>query len=252
MNVHPEPTRSRRDETTFNPSPNQQRLGDPRAFIELAGAGMIYPGPPPVTALQPVDLGVTQGEYVAIVGPSGSGKSTLLNLLGLLDVPTTGTYFLAGQDTSTMRESHRTRLRAETIGFVFQSFHLMPHRTTAENVAMALVYQGTPARERNKIACEKLKSVGLGHRLDALPTTLSGGERQRVAIARALAAEPSLLLCDEPTGNLDSITTNSILDMLDELHGQGLTILVITHEKDVAARAERIVMIRDGQLTEWT
>ncbi|THV28086.1 ABC transporter ATP-binding protein [Glycomyces paridis] len=211
---------------------------------------MTYPGPPPVEALKPVELRVDDGEYVAIVGPSGSGKSTLLNLLGLLDAPTAGTYWFDGHDTSTMKEAKRTQLRADKIGFIFQAFHLMAHRTATENVAMALVYQGIPRRKRRQIAREKLELVGLSHRLDALPTTLSGGERQRVAIARALAAEPSLLLCDEPTGNLDSKTADAILATLDELHSQGLTILMITHDHDVAERAERAVTIRDGQLRE--
>ncbi|WP_231492644.1 ABC transporter ATP-binding protein [Glycomyces sp. NRRL B-16210] len=219
-------------------------------LIELDGVGMTYAGPPPVEALKPVQLHVENGEYVAIVGPSGSGKSTLLNLLGLLDVPTAGTYWFDGYDTSKMKESKRTQLRADKIGFIFQSFHLMAHRTATENVAMSLVYQGIPRRKRRQIAREKLDLVGLSHRLDALPTTLSGGERQRVAIARALAAEPSLLLCDEPTGNLDSKTADAILATLDELHGQGLTILMITHDHDVAERAGRAVTIRDGQLRE--
>lgn len=220
------------------------------ALIDLDGVGMTYPGPPPVEALRPVKLRVEDGEYVAIVGPSGSGKSTLLNLLGLLDAPTAGTYWFDGHDTSKMKEAKRTQLRADKIGFIFQAFHLMAHRTATENVAMTLVYQGIPRRKRRQIAREKLELVGLSHRLDALPTTLSGGERQRVAIARALAADPSLLLCDEPTGNLDSKTADSILATLDELHAQGLTILMITHDHDVAERAERAVTIRDGQLRE--
>jgi putative ABC transport system ATP-binding protein len=221
-----------------------------RALIELDEVGMTYPGPPPVEALKPVRLKVADGEYVAIVGPSGSGKSTLLNLLGLLDTPTAGTYWLDGHDTSKMKESMRTRLRADKIGFIFQSFHLMAHRTATENVAMSLVYQGIPRRRRRQIAREKLELVGLGHRLDALPTTLSGGERQRVAIARALAAEPSLLLCDEPTGNLDSHTAEAVLATIDELHSGGLTVLMITHDHDVAERAQRAVTIRDGELRE--
>nr|WP_246039447.1 ABC transporter ATP-binding protein [Glycomyces buryatensis] len=220
------------------------------AIIELDGVGMTYPGPPPVEALKPVHLRVEAGEYVAIVGPSGSGKSTLLNLLGLLDAPTDGTYFLDGHDTSTMKEAKRTKLRADKIGFIFQAFHLMAHRTATENVAMSLVYKGVPRRRRREIAREKLELVGLGHRMDALPTTLSGGERQRVAIARALAAEPSLLLCDEPTGNLDSKTAEAVLATIDELHSQGLTILMITHDHEVAERAQRAVTIRDGQLSE--
>jgi len=230
------------------------RVGDvedvKHALMELDGVGMTYPGPPPVEALKPVQLRIEVGEYVAIVGPSGSGKSTLLNLLGLLDAPTEGTYWLDGHDTSKMKEAKRTQLRADKIGFIFQAFHLMAHRTATENVAMSLVYQGIPRRKRRQIAREKLELVGLGHRLDALPTTLSGGERQRVAIARALAAEPSLLLCDEPTGNLDSQTADAVLATIDELHEGGLTVLIITHDHDVAERAQRAVTIRDGQLRE--
>ncbi|WP_051463056.1 ATP-binding cassette domain-containing protein [Haloglycomyces albus] len=211
---------------------------------------MTYPGPPPVEALKPIRLRVWEGEYVAIVGPSGSGKSTLLNLLGLLDRPTTGTYHLDGNDTSSMKERQVTRLRADKIGFIFQSFHLMPHRTASDNVAMSLVYRGIPRRQRHAIAEEKLDLVGLSHRVNALPTTLSGGERQRVAIARALATEPSMLLCDEPTGNLDSSTAASVMETIDRLHDEGLTILMITHDKDVADRAQRAVTIRDGELLE--
>ncbi|MGH8791191.1 MAG: ABC transporter ATP-binding protein [Stackebrandtia sp.] len=220
------------------------------SLILLDGVGLTYPGPPPVEALRPCELAVKHGEYLAIVGPSGSGKSTLLNVLGLLDKPTDGHYYLDGVDTSVMKERKRTALRAATIGFVFQSFHLMPHRTAQENVAVALVYQGISASKRRERAQAMLEHVGLSHRVDALPTTLSGGERQRVAIARALAARPSLLLCDEPTGNLDSKTAESVMDTLDELHAEGLTILVITHDHEVAERAQRTVTIRDGVLSE--
>ncbi|WP_345740769.1 ABC transporter ATP-binding protein [Stackebrandtia albiflava] len=219
-------------------------------LIHLDGVGLTYPGPPPVEALRPCDLRIDSGEYVAIVGPSGSGKSTLLNLLGLLDRPTCGRYLLDGNDTSLMSEKQRTALRARTIGFVFQSFHLMPHRTAEENVALSLVYQGIPARRRREKARDMLEHVGLGHRLGAVPTTLSGGERQRVAIARALAAAPSLLLCDEPTGNLDSKTAESVMNTLDELNAAGLTVLIITHDDEIAGHAGRAVTIRDGVLSE--
>ncbi|WP_084546848.1 ABC transporter ATP-binding protein [Glycomyces arizonensis] len=238
------------DSTLILPSLGADRDISAAALIELRGVGMTYPGPPPVQALRPVDLRVEAAEYVAIVGPSGSGKSTLLHLLGLLDIPTAGTYLLDGHDTSELKESARTRLRAEKIGFIFQAFHLMAHRTATENVAMSLVYQGVSRRRRKAVARSKLELVGLAHRLDALPTTLSGGERQRVAIARALAAEPSLLLCDEPTGNLDSATAEQVLTLIDSLHDQGLTVMMITHDENVAARAERIVTIRDGSLAE--
>lgn len=219
-------------------------------LITLEGVGLTYPGPPPVEALRPCDLHIDHGEYVAIVGPSGSGKSTLLNVLGLLDQPTTGRYLLDGHDTSLMKEGKRTALRAQTIGFVFQSFHLMPHRTAEENVALSLVYQGIPAKKRREKAREMLDHVGLSHRMGAVPTTLSGGERQRVAIARALAAKPSLLLCDEPTGNLDSKTAASVMETMDELNQEGLTILIITHDHEVAEHAQRAVTIRDGILSE--
>ncbi|MEE1927532.1 ABC transporter ATP-binding protein [Streptomyces sp. TRM 70351] len=219
--------------------------------IELRGAGLTYPGPPPVEALRPCTLTVRAGEYVTIVGPSGSGKSTLLNILGLLDVPTAGTYRLNGTDTTAVPDRQRTALRGHRIGFVFQSFHLLPHRTALENVALATVYnQAVPRRQRRARAREALERVGLAHRTDASPPHLSGGERQRVAIARALVARPALLLCDELTGNLDTVTAESVLALLDELHGDGMTVLVITHDPAVAARGRRTVRIRDGVLTE--
>lgn len=226
------------------------RLPAVDSLIALEQVGLTYPGPPPVEALRPCDLTIDSGEYVAIVGPSGSGKSTLLNVLGLLDKPTTGRYLLDGHDTSLMPEGKRTALRATTIGFVFQSFHLMPHRTAEENVALSLIYQGVSAKDRRERAQKMLEHVGLDHRIGAVPTTLSGGERQRVAIARALAAQPSLLLCDEPTGNLDSRTADSVMDTLDELNRDGQTILIITHDQQVADHAARTVTIRDGLLSE--
>ncbi|MFD0275985.1 ABC transporter ATP-binding protein [Kitasatospora sp. NPDC127111] len=222
--------------------------------IEFRRVGLTYPGPPPVTALQPCDLSVAPGDYLTVTGPSGSGKSTFLNLVGLLDTPTTGRYLLDGIDTSALPDGDRTALRGRRIGFVFQSFHLLPHRSAAENVALALLYTASRGRrgaaERRERARAALVQVGLGHRLDALPTRLSGGERQRVAIARALVGRPSLLLCDEPTGNLDSTTAESVLALLDDLHAEGLTVLLITHDPQVAARGRRTVAIRDGVLRE--
>lgn len=218
--------------------------------IELRGAGLTYPGPPPVSAFGPSDLTVHRGEFVSVVGPSGAGKSTFLNIVGLLDAPTEGQFLLDGFDTSALRDAERTALRGQRIGFVFQAFHLLPHRTAAENVALALVYRRIPRAERARRARAALVQVGLGHRVDALPTRLSGGERQRVAIARALVGDPSLLLCDEPTGNLDSTTAAAILDLLDELHAGGMTVIVITHDSAVAARAGRTMTIRDGAMTE--
>ncbi|MEV6527592.1 ABC transporter ATP-binding protein [Longispora sp. NPDC051575] len=217
--------------------------------IELCGAGLTYPGPPPVPALRPADLTVRRGEYVSIVGPSGSGKSTLLNVLGLLDRPTEGRFLLDGVDTASLKDHKRTALRAHRIGFVFQAFHLLAQRTAVENVALAQLYRGVPAKQRTARAREALHRVGMGHRLDSEPSRLSGGERQRVAIARALAADPSLLLCDEPTGNLDSANAANVLDLIDGLHGEGMTVLMITHDQAVSSRAQRQVSIRDGVLT---
>jgi putative ABC transport system ATP-binding protein len=216
--------------------------------VRFTAVGKTYPGPPPVTALHPADLTIERGEYVTVVGPSGSGKSTFLNLVGLLDRPTTGRYDLDGIDVGSLREGQRAAVRGRRVGFVFQSFHLLPYRSAVENVALAQLYTGPPARTRERAALEVLDRVGLAHRADALPTTLSGGERQRVAIARALANQPSLLLCDEPTGNLDSETAATVLALLDEVHAAGFTVIVITHDADVAARSPRRVTIRDGVL----
>ncbi|MFJ8858474.1 ABC transporter ATP-binding protein [Streptomyces sp. NPDC102451] len=218
--------------------------------IDFRQVGLTYPGPPPVPALSPCDLRIERGEFVTVVGPSGSGKSTFLNIAGLLDAPTTGRYLLDGIDTGALKDGDRTALRGRRIGFVFQSFHLLPHRSALENVTLAMVYNGFRRRERVPAAREALERVGLGHRVEALPTRLSGGERQRVAIARALVARPSLLLCDEPTGNLDSANAGTVLELLDELHADGMTVLVITHDAGVAARGGRTVAIRDGHLLE--
>ncbi|GAB2995162.1 ABC transporter ATP-binding protein [Streptomyces pseudoechinosporeus] len=219
-------------------------------MIAFRQVGLTYPGPPPVEALRPCDLTVRRGEFVAVVGPSGSGKSTFLNIAGLLDAATTGTYLLDGLDTGTLKDADRTALRGRRIGFVFQSFHLLPHRSALENVTMAMVYTGVPRRERRDRAAEALERVGLGHRIGSLPTRLSGGERQRVAIARALVGRPSLLLCDEPTGNLDTANAQAVLRLLEQLHADGMTVLVITHDPEVAARGARTVSIRDGVLSE--
>ncbi|HEX6520910.1 MAG TPA: ABC transporter ATP-binding protein [Streptosporangiaceae bacterium] len=216
--------------------------------IELRELTRTYPGPPPVEALLPADLVIEQGDYVTVTGPSGSGKSTLLHLLGLLDSPTGGTYLLDGLDANAMPDRDRSAIRGRRIGFVFQSFHLLPYRTAEENVLLAQLYNRTPRARRRALAQEALAQVGLAHRIDALPTTLSGGERQRVAIARALVNRPSLLLCDEPTGNLDSQNAATVLDLFDELHAAGLTVVVITHDPNVARRANRAVAIRDGVL----
>jgi putative ABC transport system ATP-binding protein len=218
--------------------------------IALHQAALTYPGPPSVAALQPCDLAVQPEEFVTVIGPSGSGKSTFLNIVGLLDSPTEGRYLLDGIDTNRLNDPERSALRGRRIGFVFQAFHLMPHRTALDNVQLALVYQRVPRRERAERAREALEQVGLGHRVHAFPTTLSGGERQRAAIARALAGRPSLLLCDEPTGNLDTSTAAQVLDLLEELNASGVTVVVITHDPAVACRGTRTLHIRDGVLTD--
>lgn len=223
-------------------------IGSP--IVALTGIELTYPGPPPVLALKACDFTVEPGEFVAITGVSGSGKSTLLNVLGLLDLPTGGTYLLDGIDVAELSDTECTALRARKIGFVFQSFHLIDHRTATENVALGLLYSQVPRQRRRDVARAALERVGLGHRLDAAPATLSGGERQRVAIARALAGEPSVLLCDEPTGNLDNATTGAVLELLATLHIQGTTIVLITHEETVAAQAQRVMCMSDGYLSE--
>ena len=218
--------------------------------IELRGLARTYPGAPPVHALRPADLVIEAGDYAAVTGPSGSGKSTLLHLLGLLDAPTAGSYLLDGLDTSALSDRDRSALRGRRIGIVFQAFHLLPYRTALENVLLAELYNQTPRSARLQAAAGALGEVGLGHRLDALPTTLSGGECQRVAIARALVNRPSLVLCDEPTGNLDSRNAAALMELLDQLNADGLTIVVITHDAGVAAHAGRTVAISDGSLSE--
>ncbi|MEM9134953.1 MAG: ABC transporter ATP-binding protein [Actinomycetota bacterium] len=216
--------------------------------VHLDELSRTFPGPPAVEALRQVDLVVNRGDYLALVGPSGSGKSTLLHLLGLLDRPTGGRYLLDGIDTNSLSEPQRAGLRASNIGFVFQAFHLLGHRSNVENVMLSDVYRrGGRARRRDR-AVAALEAVGLGHRLTGNPTTLSGGERQRVAIARALVSEPSLILADEPTGNLDTATGEQILQLFAELHDRGLTVVIITHDDSVAERADRVVRIRDGRL----
>jgi putative ABC transport system ATP-binding protein len=220
--------------------------------IRLSSVSYTYAGPPPVRALKPTDLVIQAGEHVAITGPSGSGKSTLLNLLGLLDRPTKGTIEISGINVGTAPERQRAAVRAHHIGFVFQSFHLLPYRTSVENVMLAQVYADQPRRRRREAAMTALGQVGLERRAHALPTALSGGERQRVAIARALVNRPSLLMCDEPTGNLDTATTEELIELLQSLHRGGTTLVVITHNPVVADRAQRRIAIRDGYLTELT
>jgi putative ABC transport system ATP-binding protein len=222
-----------------------------RPVIELAGIGRTFQaGAVEVTALLDVNLTVAPGDYVAVVGPSGSGKSTLLNLIGLLDRPSAGTYSFDGLVVSDLDESHRAGVRGSRIGFVFQSFHLLGHRTVLENVLLSGLYSQHLRKGRKQRAIEALERVGLGHRVDFKPTVLSGGERQRVAIARAIMSNPSLLLCDEPTGNLDSATSDSVLALFHELRADGLTLIVVTHDPVVSSHAERTVQMMDGVLSE--
>lgn len=218
------------------------------ALIEVERLSRQYGVQAPIHALRGVSLTVDDGEWLAIVGPSGSGKSTLLNILGLLDRPTSGEYRLAGKDMAQLTERQRAGVRSRDIGFVFQSFHLVAHRSVTENVMMSDIYRGGPRGDRRERANGALERVGLGHRLDHLPNRLSGGERQRVAIARAIFGAPAILLCDEPTGNLDTATGSAILDLFTDMHGEGMTIVMITHDPEVARRSQRQVDIVDGQL----
>jgi len=199
-----------------------------------------------VRVLKGIDLDVQPGEYIALMGPSGSGKSTLMNLLGCLDTPTSGTYFLAGEDVSRMDDDALAEVRNKKIGFVFQTFNLLPRQTALQNVALPLVYAGWSKADRQARATEVLGMVGLGDRMDHQPNQLSGGQRQRVAIARALVNTPSMVLADEPTGNLDSATSVEIMRLFDEIHARGNTLVVVTHEEDIARHAKRIVRLRDG------
>ncbi|SEA72782.1 ABC transporter ATP-binding protein [Leifsonia sp. 21MFCrub1.1] len=220
------------------------------ALIGLDAVTKIFPGPPAVEVLHPTDLAVEQGGYASIVGPSGSGKSTLLNLLGLLDRPTTGEYRFDGVPTTELADEERARLRARSIGFVFQSFHLIPERTVLENVLLSTLYSGVARAERVDLARNAIERVGLGHRVDHTPLTLSGGERQRVAVARATMTSPKLLLADEPTGNLDQNTSGQVMDLFEELNADGMAVVIITHDAAVAKRARRVIRIVDGAVED--
>jgi putative ABC transport system ATP-binding protein len=211
-----------------------------------------YPGEPPTPVLQDLDLAVEPGELAAVVGPSGSGKSTLLNIIGTLDRPTSGSVKIAGHDTSALSDNDLSALRAREIGFVFQQFYLLSGMTAVDNVADGLLYRGHSVEERRARAADALEQVGLGHRLDHDPSKLSGGERQRVAIARALVGKPSVVLADEPTGNLDSRASDAILGLLHDLHRGGATILVITHDRDIAAALPRRIALLDGRIESDT
>lgn len=233
------------DDPTSNPTPDQGE-----AVVRVVELTKHYIGPPEVIALQPCSFTVNAGDYVAITGPSGSGKSTLLSLLGLLDEPSSGEYWLDGDNVAELNDRQRSSIRAHKLGFVFQAFHLIGYRSVVDNVQLGLTYQGVSRRLRRRLALDVIEQVGLTHRTNALCSTLSGGERQRVAIARVLIREPSLVLCDEPTGNLDTSTSSQVLDLIEQLHRDGLTIVVITHDPDTASRAERNLIIADGYVTE--
>jgi putative ABC transport system ATP-binding protein len=218
-------------------------------LIRLEGITREYVmGTETVRALRGVDLTIGRNEYVAIMGPSGSGKSTMMNVLGCLDTPDGGTYWLNGQEVSRMVDDDLARVRNREIGFVFQTFNLLPRASALANVELPLVYAGATARQRRQRAEEALRRVGLGERMHHRPNELSGGQRQRVAIARALVNNPSILLADEPTGNLDSATSVEIMRVFGELHAQGQTVILVTHEPDIAAHARRVIVLRDGKL----
>ena len=220
-------------------------------MIRLTGITKHYRmGEEEVRALDGVDLHIARNEYVALIGPSGSGKSTLMNLIGCLDTPTTGRYVLNGRDTSDMDDVELAQVRNQEIGFVFQSFHLLPRLTVLDNVCQPLVYRGMPRAERQRLATEALAQVGLSNRMGHRPNQLSGGQRQRVAVARALVGKPAILLADEPTGNLDSRTSAEIMALFDALHSDGQTVVVVTHEPDIAAHCRRTIRLGDGRIVE--
>lgn len=217
--------------------------------IEMKGIIRDFPlGTQIVHVLKGIDLSIERGEYVAIMGPSGSGKSTLMNLIGCLDTPTGGTYVLNGKDVSQMSDNELAEIRNKEIGFVFQTFNLMPRTTALDNVALPMVYAGFSKNDRTQRAKEVLQDVGLADRMDHKPNQLSGGQRQRVAVGRALVNRPSIILADEPTGNLDSKTSVEIMNLFDEIHSKGNTVILVTHEEDIAAHAHRIIRLRDGMI----
>jgi putative ABC transport system ATP-binding protein len=227
----------------------RQDLVDQGIAIKADGLTRTYQmGAEQVHALRGVDLELRRGEYAAIMGPSGSGKSTLMNLIGCLDTPTSGKYWLAGRLVSDLSDDELAEIRNQEIGFIFQTFNLLPRATALHNVELPMIYNGTPAEERREKARRALQAVDLGDRMMHKPNELSGGQRQRVAIARALVNSPAILLADEPTGNLDSRTGDEIMTLFERLHREGNTIILVTHENDIARRADRIIHLRDGKI----
>jgi putative ABC transport system ATP-binding protein len=236
-------------------SPSRPDNGPPAPIAELRGISKVYYKPDGsvlVEALKAIDLCLDAGQYLAVMGASGSGKSTLMNILGCLDQPTAGSYLLDGRDVATLDDDRLSRARGRKIGFVFQAFNLISELTIVENVEVPLFYQGVHKHERHERAVDKLQLVGLGDRLTHRPTELSGGQQQRVAVARALVTNPSIIMADEPTGNLDSKTGQAILDLISDLHDQGMTIIMVTHDSRVAKRCQRIVFLRDGEVESDT
>lgn len=219
------------------------------ALIEIKDMCKIYnPGENEVRALDNVNVTVDEGEFVAIIGQSGSGKSTLMNMLGCLDVPTSGSYRLHGQDVADLSDDELSDIRNKEIGFIFQGFNLIPNLTARENVELPLIYRGVTGSKREELSRIALEKVGLAHRMEHKPAEMSGGQQQRVAIARAIAQAPPVILADEPTGNLDSHSTVEIMGILEELHREGRTVILITHDNEIAARAKRVIKIKDGQI----
>ncbi len=219
------------------------------SLVEIRDMYKIYnPGENEVRAIDGVNLTIEHGEFVAIIGQSGSGKSTLMNMIGLLDVPTSGKYLLNGKDVDGLTDDELSEIRNKEIGFIFQGFNLITSLTAVENVELPLVYRGMKKEERNELAVSALNRVGLSHRLDHLPKQMSGGQQQRVAIARAVAARPPIILADEPTGNLDSHSGIEVMKILHELHEEGRTVILITHDNDIANEAQRVIRIQDGQI----